>query len=226
MTFYDKSIIYKLKHNEDYDDTNIYIGSTSNFKNRKYYHKNSCNNEKSHNYNCFVYKYIKDNGGWNEWVMIPIEEYPCNSKNELLIRERHYIDILRPTLNIKIPTRTDKEWRENNKEKIKEYFKQYHIDNKEKKIKKSKEYYDNNKEKLKEYKKEYQKIKVICDHCGCEVCKKGLNAHKKTNNCINVVKKETKIEEKAICDHCGCEVLKQGLNRHQKTKKCINFVKS
>ena len=63
MTFYEKSIIYKLKHNEDYDDTNIYIGSTSNFKNRKYQHKFACNNEKDIAHNRFVYQFIRDNGG-------------------------------------------------------------------------------------------------------------------------------------------------------------------
>jgi len=169
MTFYDKSIIYKLKHNEDYDDTNIYIGSTSNFKNRKYQHKTACNNEKSKHYNVPVYQYIRANGGWNEWVMIPIEVYSCNSKNELEIRERHHIDFLRPTLNKQIPTRTDKEYREDNKEKNKEY---------------SKEYTKDNKEKIEERKK----AKVICDHCGCEVRKDGLITHKKSKKCINFVK--------------------------------------
>jgi hypothetical protein len=114
MTFYDKSIIYKIKHNEDYDDTNIYVGSTSNFKNRKYYHKSRCNNEKDTSYNFLVYQYIRNNGGWNNFVMIPIEQYSCNDKKELVIRERHHIDLLRPTLNKQIPTRTKKEYYEEN----------------------------------------------------------------------------------------------------------------
>ena len=69
MTFYDKSIIYKLKHNEDYDDNNIYIGSTSNFKNRKYQHKNKCSNEKSKEYNYYVYQFIRANGNWDNWII-------------------------------------------------------------------------------------------------------------------------------------------------------------
>ena len=44
------------------------------------------------------YEFIRDNGGWNEWVMIAIQEYPCNSKRELLIKERYYIDLLRLNL--------------------------------------------------------------------------------------------------------------------------------
>tara|TARA_B110000444_G_scaffold233499_1_gene243068 strand:- start:543 stop:1148 length:606 start_codon:yes stop_codon:yes gene_type:complete len=201
MTFYDKSIIYKIKHNEDYDDTNIYVGSTSNFKQRKYNHKNRCNNEKDKKHNLPVYQYIRDNGGWDNFVMIPIEQYPCNNKNELEIKERHHIDILRPTLNMKIPSRTKKEYYEDNKEQIEEWKKQYYEENKAKITEYKKQYHDVNRELIKEQKKiyyeknkdqilEYQKEKVICDHCGCEVRKNGLNRHQKTNKCINFVKTE------------------------------------
>ena len=48
---YSKTIIYKLVHNEDYDNAYIYIGSTSDFIRRKSEHKKSCNNEKSKEYN-------------------------------------------------------------------------------------------------------------------------------------------------------------------------------
>jgi len=180
MTFYQNAIIYKLKHNEDYEDLNIYIGSTSNFKNRKYQHKTNCNNENRKHYSSKVYEYIRNNGGWDDWVMIPIEQYSCNSKKELEIKERYYIDLLRPTLNKQIPTRTLKEWYENNKEKIKEQCKEYREANKEK----TKQYREANKEKIKEYFKE----KVICDHCGCEITKVYLNKHQKSNKCINFKK--------------------------------------
>jgi len=155
MPKYENSVIYKIKHNEDYDDNDIYIGSTTNFKNRKGGHKHTCNNEKDKNYNLTVYQFIRDNDGWDNFVMIPIEPYHCNDKDELKIRERHHIDLLRPTLNKVIPGRTKKEWYE---------------DNKEKKLVKAKE-------------------KVICDNCGCEVLKQGLKRHKKSNKCINFVKK-------------------------------------
>ena len=116
MVLYEKSVIYKLKRNDDYDDTNIYIGSTSNFKNRKYQHKECCNNHKSSHYNNKIYEFIRDNGNWDNWVMIAIEEYPCNSKKELEIRERFHIDRLKSKLNSYIPGRTKKEYRENNRE--------------------------------------------------------------------------------------------------------------
>ena len=161
MPLYQNSVIYKLKHNEDYDDTNIYIGSTSNFKNRKYCHKNICNNEKNPKYNTALYQYIRDNGNWDEWIMIPIEQYSCNNKNELEIRERYYIDILRPVLNKVIPTRTYKEYYEDNKEKILLYNKEYQAANKEQFLIKKKEYREANKEKI----KLHQNQKITCE-CG------------------------------------------------------------
>jgi len=165
MPHYQNSVIYKLKRNDDYDDTDIYVGSTTNFKHRKNCHKNNCNNEKQQEYNFPVYQYIRNNGGWENWVMIPIEQYPCNNKDELKIRERYYIDLLKSKLNKQLPCRTEKEWRDDNKEIIKE------------KVKKK---YENNKQKI----LEKQKEKVICNHCGTELNKSSLKKHQKTKKCI------------------------------------------
>ncbi len=190
MPKYENSIIYKIKHNEDYDDKTIYIGSTSNFKNRKNRHKFSCINEKDKDFNLTVYQFIRDNDGWDNWVMTPIEQYPCNDKKELEIRERYHIDLLRPTLNRKIPTRTKKQYYEDNKDKILEKTKEYNENNKEKKMEYYKIYLENNKEQLAEKRKEKGKVKVICDHCGCEVRNDCLKRHQKSNKCINFVKTE------------------------------------
>lgn len=214
MPHYQNSVIYKLKHNEDYDDTNIYVGSTTNFKNRKNQHKTKCNNEKNKKYNLNVYQYIRDNGGWDNWVIIPIEQYSCNSKKELLIRERHHIDILKSKLNIVKPGRTLKEWYEDNKEKINEKHKDYYEDNKKKIAEKSKQHYNDNKEQILEKVKEYYQNN-----------KKKIAEKKKNYRKDNKEKIAERFKEKVICDNCGCEVLKHGLNRHQKSKKCINFVK-
>jgi len=229
MPKYENGIIYKLKHYLDYDDLNIYIGSTCNFKHRKNGHKTCCNNEKSTNYNLFVYKYIRDNGGWDDWVMTPIEKYSCDSKKELEIKERYYIDLLRPTLNKQIPTRTFKEWYENNKG----YYKEYRENNKEK----VKEYYENNKEKiLISIKTRYENNKEIINQKQKEyneANKKKINKYKKEyyENNKEIINQKVKefyeknkeiINQKVICDHCGCEITKKYLKRHQKTKKCLN----
>ena len=45
------TIIYKLVKNDDYENANIYIGSTTDFIRRKNNHKNNCNNEKKKEHN-------------------------------------------------------------------------------------------------------------------------------------------------------------------------------
>ena len=63
-----------------------------------------------------------------------IEDFKCESKNELEKRERHYIESME-CCNKYIPGRTLKEYRKDNKDKIKEYNIKY--------FKKNKDYLDN-----------------------------------------------------------------------------------
>ena len=74
---YSNTVIYKLVNKEDYDNANVYIGSTANFTQRKYCHKSRCNNEKDKAYDSKIYQNIRNDGGWDEWNMIEIEKYPC-----------------------------------------------------------------------------------------------------------------------------------------------------
>ena len=109
---YQRGKIYKLVNNVD---DNIYIGSSTNeLYKRKNQHKYKSLTFPERN----VYKHF-NNIGWENVEIILIENYPCISKNELHARERHWIELLKPKLNQVIPTRTDKEYREDNKDKIK-----------------------------------------------------------------------------------------------------------
>jgi hypothetical protein len=172
MVNYAESNIYKLCC-KDILITDIYIGSTTNMRVRKNQHKSSCNNEKSSHYNCYVYQFIRGNGGFDNFDMVEIEQFNAKDKKDLHKRERHWIEIFKSTLNIVIPTRTKKEYYEDNKEqliekskrysennieKVKANRKEYYEDNKEQLIEKSKIYYDNNTEKVKEYKKKYSEL--------------------------------------------------------------------
>ena len=178
MVNYNNSIIYKLCCKNP-EITDIYIGSTTNFTKRKQKHKSDCNNINSKKYNYNVYKFIRDNNGWNNWDMVLIEEYSCNNKLELHKKERDILEQLGATLNICIPNRNrkeyDKQYRENNKEYYKEQRKEYYEDNKEyykeKNKEKNKKHYDNNKEYLKE--------KVECKVCGKSLSRSSLNLHNK-----------------------------------------------
>ena len=156
MPHYENAVIYKI-HSLNPDVKEIYVGSTCDFANRKYHHKRNCNKPSDKKYHLKVYTYIRDNGGWDKFMMTPIKMYPCKSKMELHIEERKNIEELNATLNSSVPGRTDKEYREQNKEKIKQQKKEYYEQNKDK----FKEYQIKNREKLKEYRKEYYKEYAI-----------------------------------------------------------------
>ena len=85
----------------------IYIGSTANEKERNRTHKTSCNNqsEKNKAYNYKVYKFIRENGGWDNWKIEIIEKCPCENKIQMREREQYYCDLLKPELNM-IPALT------------------------------------------------------------------------------------------------------------------------
>ena len=150
MLNYNNSSIYKLCC-KDANIKDIYIGSTTNFTRRKCCHKSACNNINTQKYNCKVYKFIRDNGNWDNWDMVLIENVNVNNKNELHKKEREWIEKLIPSLNSNIPTRTKKEYTEMNKETKKIYYEK----NKETKKEYQKIYNEKNKENIKGYKKIY-----------------------------------------------------------------------
>jgi len=158
---YTKSIIYKLC-SKDPNVTDIYVGSTTNFRSRKYDHKSKCNNKSETNkkYNLKVYKFIRDNGGFENWEMIMLQEYSCENKKQLQSRERYYIELLKSSLNGQLPTRTQQEYNIDNEDKIKdyqkEYQKQYYENNKDKILEQNKQYRLDNKDTMKEYHKQYR----------------------------------------------------------------------
>jgi len=213
MPLYENSVIYKLVHKNDQDNKNIYIGSTTNFRNRKTQHKDFCNNENKESYNRPVYKFIRENGGWNEWEMIAIETYPCESKRELEIRERFHIETLKSKLNRVIPTRTNAEYREDNKEIIAHKKKEDYTNNVEYKLLKQKIYYENHKEEKKEYDKKYRLKNKD------KINEKRLEYSRNYNQTPKRIEwKTTKIE----CDICGSKVSRSNLSTHKKSNKCIN----
>jgi len=130
MPDYSKGCIYMLRHKDDIDGKNSYVGSTTNFRQRKNLHKSCCNNINSKKYNYSKYKYIRDNDGWENWVMEWIEDYPCNSKRELERREGEIIK-QRAKLNFVVAGRTNKEWRDDNKQILAEKRRIYLQNNKQ-----------------------------------------------------------------------------------------------
>jgi len=211
MVNYKKGLIYKLCC----DDTNIkeeYVGSTVDFTERKRCHKKSCNSPDRIEYNYNVYKFIRKNGGFENWSMVLVEKYPCNDKRELETRERYWIEKLKCKLNCKIPQRTRKEHYQDNKEDLKKIHSIYYQENKDDISKKGKE-------------------KITCE-CGTIVRKNDLSRHYNSNKHLKYLEDGIVIfyaittdNEKITCE-CGIEVLKKkhNINRHRQTKKHINLM--
>ena len=164
MVNYNNSKIYKLCC-KNTNITDIYIGSTTNFTRRKYNHKTSCNNTGNEHYNYPVYKFIRENGGFENWDMVLVEMVNCNNKLELLKKERETIELLKPSLNSYNPIKSCR----------KEYRRQIYLENKDDEAKKQKERYKNNKDEI----NTKAAIKIICE-CGCMIRKSDISKHKKT----------------------------------------------
>jgi len=167
---YSNTIIYKLCCN-DPNITEVYVGHTTNWTNRKNEHKSNCNNENSKKYNLQVYTFIRDHGNWDNWSMIQIEKICCVDELDAKKNERRHIELLGATLNSIMPSRTPQEcckiYRENNAEKIKEKDKIWYKENKEKKKEYRIKYRENNVEKIRELKKNYREnnVEKINEQC-------------------------------------------------------------
>ena len=181
---YQRGKIYTVRCYDD--DTPIYVGSTIQpLSARMAKHRSG--------ETCSLYKYV--NGNWKNWYIELYEEYPCDNK-ELLEKREGEVTRLIGNINKRIEGRTDKEWYQDNKEKILEKAKEYYQKNKEEISENKKKYRKANIDKIEEYQKQYRndnrevlnektKEKVICDHCKSEINRSSLSRHKKTNKCKN-----------------------------------------
>ena len=191
MPNYTQGKIYKLTAGDL-----TYYGSTVKTLNDRFsHHKNEAKNNKSKSS-----QKLFETG--KEVKIELIEDYPCKSKKELINREGYYIRNF-DCVNKEIPGRTKqeykkqyykdnkderiKQWREDNRDKIKEKHKQYYNDNKDEILEKNKQYqeankdaiaekkkqhYENNKDKIKAHRSE----KIQCE-CGCMISKRNIARH-------------------------------------------------
>ena len=148
---YQNGLIYKISR-IDGDTSHEYYGSTCNIRVRRGLHKSCCHNIKSKAHNYKVYQHIRQTGGWSAYNVFFVESFPSKSKQELEVRERYWIESLRPTLNCNIPGRTQSEWEKANPAKMK-------IKNEKQKI--------------------LRNIKIACE-CGSIISKRNISTHKKT----------------------------------------------
>lgn len=152
MIDFTKCVVYKICCKDpEIDDT--YIGSTCDFKRRTWEHKNYTNNYKRPEHHFPLYKKIREKGGWDNWYVRILEEFTdCENVYQKRICERKWIELLKPSLNCRIPGRSKAEWKKDNPDKCKLYTKR----SREKKQKQQKRAI-----LLEKVKKEEQRIKMM-----------------------------------------------------------------
>jgi predicted GIY-YIG superfamily endonuclease len=178
-TDYNKTVIYKII-NYEYLDL-IYIGSTTNFKNRKNQHKNRATNINNPKYHLKLYENIRNYSGWDSWKMIVICEFPCKKKRQAEKEEDKYMMELNATLNTNrafcsVERRQEiiKKSIDLRKERLGvEGLKEYNKIQDDKRRNTKKIFYL-------ETRQDYLQEKVTCE-CGDIVCNGALTRHKKSN---------------------------------------------
>ena len=204
MVDYKNACIYKICC-KDPNIKDVYIGSTCNLIRRRAEHKSYCYNKKNSKYILPVYRFIRDHGGWDNWIVLKIKDTPCDNKDELRLKEREEFEKIGAKLNSQYPQRSAKEynsspetkeqskkWYIEHKEEILEKMKVKYNENKEEFIEKVKKYNEKNREKILENQREKGKEKVECP-CGSVVSRSNLSKHKKSLKHQNYLKS---LEEK------------------------------
>ena len=95
---YSNTIIYKITCKNP-AITDVYVGHTINFVQRKHAHKQSCINNNALNHKCKVYEVIRANGGWENWHMEIINFFNCADHYAARKKEQEYFISLKATLN-------------------------------------------------------------------------------------------------------------------------------
>ena len=216
MSDYSKSLIYKIVC-KDSSITELYIGSTTNLYQRIATHKSNCVLLDNEHYNIKVYKFIRDHGGWDNWEVIELYKYPCNSKKELTVEERRAYDSYNSHLNHQKPNRTKAE-----------YYTDHFDDRREYLNKKSKEWHQNNLEKARQSARDSAEANreknLTPEKCECGLMithgnmlkHKGRERHKKRMTALAAgieIDDTPKCKKKTECE-CGAVVV--NINRHKK----------
>ena len=175
------------------DDNLIYIGSTCQLLYKRWYdHKIA--STKEHYKNMQLYIKMNELRQENFYIELVIN-CPCENKEELNKIEGEYIRKL-GTLNKRIEGRTDKDYKEDNKAKIQEYYKQ-------------------NQEKILNHKKQYREANI-------EKFKNKDIQYYNTNKDIINSKKSVSF----TCNICNCSFRTGEKSRHLKTKKHMKNINS
>ena len=101
----------------------LYIGSTNDFNIRKSQHKHNCYNHECKEHNYQVYKYIRDNGGWENWEMTEIYFGSEYLEKEKEILKEHFDECINSYETGRSKAEYHAEWYQENKERLTEKIK-------------------------------------------------------------------------------------------------------
>ena len=192
MPNYQDGKIYKI-YNTVNDE--IYIGSTTRkLSERMAEHRRCLNDLKKQHYP--LYQAFREHGVDIFFIEL-IENCTCNGKDELRKKEGEYIRLLKPSFNSSIAGRTKQEYENENKDNISKRKKQYYEDHKQHIIEQHKQHYEENKESIlqrnKRYYEDNNKLineRLTCNICGCQVCRRGMSRHQKSQKCKSSIKSD------------------------------------
>lgn len=143
---YKNAKIYVIR---SYKTDNVYIGSTTQSLSKRFaLHVGHFKSQKKYYSSFEILKY------GDSYIEL-LEEYPCDTKEQLLRKEGELIRQTNNCVNKVIAGRTTQEYYVDNKDGISEKKKQYYADNKDGIIEKKKQYYIDNKNEIIEKQKKY-----------------------------------------------------------------------
>lgn len=211
---YSNTIFYKIVC-KDVGIADCYVGHTTNFARRKNFHKTACLG-RSERFNYYVYQFVRENGGWDNWDMVLIEKRACEDFLHACKVERQHIEHLNATLNKYIPARDRqeyaKQYTEKNKERIALNKKKYFERNKERIQDYQRKYREDHKEEVSAYNKQYRKAHTK-EHQ--EESQRYYQRHR------SEISERTKITY--TCE-CGSTLRRADKSKHEKTKKHQKFL--
>ena len=209
MNRYEKGKIYKIV---DAGFNKSYIGSTCETLSRRIerhrmaYRKYL--NGKRMETKCHL---LFDEFGVENCRIFLIENFPCNSKEELLKQEGFHI-LQNECVNKNVAGRTNEEYYDHKKEQIKEKNRVYYHNNIEERKAKQKEYRDEHKEELKEKKQKHRDDNLE------EYKRRGQEKYQKNRDKIL-----ERVGQVCVCQ-CGSSYTYGHKVRHEKSKKHQKYV--
>ena len=143
---YSRGKVYKVVNNVDDE---IYVGSTVlTLSKRLDAHRQG--SKVPARQNIALYKKMIEIGQHHFSIYLLVD-CPCDSREQLLRKEREYVELLKPTLNMTMPGRSDQEG-----------MKLYYQKNKDELKARAKEYHENNKDYI--LQRNNQKMQCTCGH--------------------------------------------------------------